>query len=253
MRRVERWPVAALPASLLRARLRGGPPPRAASVAAAKGPCAGCRRLHACRALTTRAPSQRRFASSLPALQACGSYLIVVDEVLLPLGQLPRLQTERPINGSTWARLQDVVAGRVAPPEGDHGGSSEGGDGDGDGTAEATIFKPPGQLPDADQPLAVAQAAPGAEAQLAPPDNCTMLAGSGALMLAGPNNTLTVTDCRGRAVIRNGTTQTAVSDAGQRRPSPPPPPPSAASRRQRCWPAALAAAATALACLLVGL
>lgn len=47
----------------------------------------------------------------------------------------------------------------------------------------------------------------------APPD-CATLAGSGQLMLA-VNGSLITTGCRAAAVISSGTTQTAVSDAGQ--------------------------------------
>lgn len=43
--------------------------------------------------------------------QSCGAHLIVVDEVLQPLGvgQLPQLQTQQPINDTTWAKLMATI------------------------------------------------------------------------------------------------------------------------------------------------
>jgi hypothetical protein len=43
--------------------------------------------------------------------ESCGAHLIVVDSVLQPLGvdQLPQLQTEEPINDTTWAKLLSII------------------------------------------------------------------------------------------------------------------------------------------------
>lgn len=49
--------------------------------------------------------------------QACGAHLIVIDGVLMPLGvgQLPRLQTEQPINDTIWAKLMAIIGADSEP------------------------------------------------------------------------------------------------------------------------------------------
>lgn len=233
--------------------------------------CCGC-----CRSLLLHASPALLQPLSLPPStapqlteQACGAHMLVIDEVMQPLGQieqLPRLQTERPIDNSTWERLLAVIEGSEAPPEdnedsssgsddsagsssGVDDGSGGGGASDGNSPAAGTAGGPPPF--ESDPTFRVVEAAP---APPGPPD-CTSLAARGELMFT-QNGTLITTGCGAAAgaVVRNGTVQTAVSDASQTvsATSQPPedsPPPSAAvaAAAHAFWPVALASAA----CLLL--
>lgn len=188
--------------------------------------------------------------------QACGAHMLVIDAVLEPaaVDQLPRLETQHPLNDSSWEALLRLIEGPPAPPPGAAPGPAaaavaaagaptpapraDGGAGVGAGGAAGASDSAAASAawydahPDADADdgldpqqhraqrtgpqLVVPESAappPPPAAPGAPPD-CATLAASGQLMLA-VNGSLITTGCRAAAVISSGTTQTAVSDAGQ--------------------------------------
>lgn len=167
--------------------------------------------------------------------------MLVVDTVLEPASveQLPRLETQHPISDSSWDALLDLIEGPAAsggasgsdavaaagaPTPAAAAGASAAADAwfDAGAADEADVDISPEQQrrqrhaqrtgPDFVMPVEAPPPPPPADPD-APPD-CATLAGSGQLMLA-VNGSLITTGCRAAAVISSGTTQTAVSDAGQ--------------------------------------